>query len=149
MRVAAMGPQDLPLEAIEAICKRVQLAAARGFLGIVGLGVCVNLVHARHKLDKMGRTISAMNVRTAADRSLLHKVAQFHQRIADAMSSDRDRKAAMQPRPFFRFAIVRLLDALVVQAEDVAETAALGASAEFADLVEEELKGRSAAGAVG
>lgn len=146
MRVAAMEPQDLPLEAIEANCKRVQLAAARG---ILGLGVCVNLVRLRHRLDKVGRVISGRDVRTEADRSLLRKIAQFHQRIADAMSSDRDRIVAMQPPPLFRFAIVRLLDALVVQAEDVAETAALGASAEFADLVEEELKGRSAAGADG
>ena len=149
MRVAAVEPQDLTLDAIEAICKRIQLAAARGLLGIVGLGVCVNLVHARHKLGKMGRTISAMDVRTEADRSLLRKIAHLHQRLADAMSRDRDRIAAMQPPPLFRFAIVRLLDALVVQAEDVAETAALGASAEFADLVDEELKGRSAAGADG
>ena len=149
MRVAAMEPQDLPLEAIEAICKRVQLAAARGLWGILGLGVCANLVRLRHKIDKMAHTISAMDVRAEADRSLLRKVAQFHQRIADAMSSDRDRIDAMQPPPLFRFAIVRLLDALVVQAEDVAETAALGASTEFADLVEEELKGRSAAGADG
>lgn len=145
MRVAAMEPQDLPLDAIEAICKRVQLATAGG---ILGLGVCVNLVRLRYRLDRMGCAISGRDVRTEADRSLLRYLAQFHQRIADAMSRDRDR-IAMQPRPFFWFVIVRLLDALVVQAEDVAETAALGASAEFADLVKEELKGRSAAGADG
>ena len=43
-----------------------------------------------------------------------------------------------------KFIIVRLLDALAVKAEDVAETAALGASVEFAELVKEDL-GRSAA----
>ena len=149
MRVVAMGSRELPLDATDAISKRVQLAVAQGLCGILGLGVCVNLVRLRRRIDKMGRTISGWDVRTEADRSRLHKTAQFHQRIADAMGSDRDRIAAMRPPPLFRFPIVRLFDALVVQAEDVAETAALGASAEFASLVEEELMGRGAAAADG
>lgn len=59
------------------------------------------------------------------------------------MSRDRDRLASMRPSPAFRFIILPLLDAIVVKAEDVAETAALGASVDFANLVKEDLNRRS------
>lgn len=151
MRVAAMESQDLLLavEAIDAICKRVQLASARGSAGVLGLGLCVKLVRLRYKLDDMARGISAADVRTDEDRGHLREVARSHQRIADHARSASAMLADLQPRPFLRFALMRLFDTLVVQAEDMAETAALGASAEFADLVVEELKGRNAATAVG
>lgn len=38
----------------------------------------------------------------------------------------------------------RLFEDLIVSAEDIAETAALGASAEFANLVKEDLAGHNA-----
>ena len=141
MHVAALESQDLLLEAIDAIYARVQRAVAQGFLGILGLGVCMNLIRLRRRLNKVGRIITVRDVHTDADRRVLRKIAQFHQRIADAMSSHRDWIADKQQPPFFKFAIVHLLDALIVQAEDIAETAALGASVEFANLVEEDLKG--------
>ena len=149
MRVVAVESEDIPLEAIDAICKRVRFAAAQGAIGTLGLGVCANLIRLRYRLDGVKCAISLDDARTEADRTRLRKIARFHQRIADAMSGDRERIAAMQPPLLFRFAIVRLFDALVVQAEDLAETAALGASAEFADLVEKELMGRRAAAADG
>lgn len=142
MRVATMESQDV--DAIDAICKRVQLAAAQGSVGVLGLGICVNLMRLRRRLDNMERIVAAREVRTEGDRRLLREVAQVHQRFANTMSRDRDQVAGMQPSPFFKFAIIRLFDALVVKAEDVAETAALGASVEFADLVNEDLKGHSA-----
>ena len=152
MSVATMESHDLLWETtgarvqlavarVQLAVARVQLAVARGFLGILGLGVCMNLIRLHCRLDKVGRIITVRDVHTDADRRVLRKFAQFHQRIADAMSSHRDWIADKQQPPFFKFAIVHLLDALVVQAEDIAETAALGASVEFANLVEEDLKG--------
>lgn len=139
MRVATMAVQDLTTDAIDAIRADVQLAAARGSAGILGLGLCAKLMRLRGKLDDMGRLVSAADVRTDEDRMLLGEVAQSHQALADVLSDARDQTAAKQPPPF-RFAIVHLFDALVVQAEDMAETAALSASAEFAALVKEELQ---------
>ena len=139
MRVATMAVQDLKTDAIDAIRADVQLAAARGSVGILGLGLCAKLMRLRGKLDDMGRLVSAADVRTDEDRMLLGEIARSHQTLADLLSDARDRIAA-KPPPFFRFAIVHLFDGLVVQAEDMAETAALGASAEFAALVKEDLQ---------
>lgn len=149
MYVAAMESQDLLLEAIDAIFTRVQHAVARGFLGILGLGVCMNLIRLRRRLGKMGRIITAKDVHTDADRRRLRKIAQFHQHIADSMSNARNLLADMKTRPLLQSRMMRLFDNVVVQAEDVAETAALGASMEFANLVKEDLKGRSTAKAGG
>lgn len=131
-----------------AIRERVQRAVPQGSLGILGLGLWVILMRLHAKLDRMGRTVGAMDVRTEEDRRLLGELAQNLQRFADAMGSQSDRAAGMKPFPF-RFVIVRLFDALAVKAEDIAETAALGASVEFANLAKEELKRHSAAQADG
>ena len=140
MRVATMAVQDLKTDAIDAIRADVQLAAARGSVGILGLGLWAKLMRLRGKLDDMGRLVSAADVRTDEDRMLLGEVARSHQTLADVLNDARDRIAAKPPPPLFRFAIVHLFDGLVAQAEDMAETAALGASAEFAALVKEELQ---------
>ena len=129
-----------------AIHERVQGAVARGSLGILGLWV--KLVRLHSKLDRVGRTVSAMDVCAEEDRRLLHECARNLQTCADTMSSQSDNMGFMKPFPF-RSVIVRLFDALAVKAEDVAETAALGASVEFANLVKEELKRHSAAKADG
>ena len=147
MPVATMELPDHTMAAVEAILERVQLAIARGHLGILGLGLCVALLRLSRGLDRMARVVSAADEHTEDYRAFLREVARGHQRIADRMSRDRDRLASMRPSPAFRFVIARLLDTLVVKAEDVAETAALGASVEFANLVKEDLKSRGAAAA--
>ena len=145
MPVATMEFLDQPMAAVEAILDRVQRAVDRGHLGILGLGLCVTLLRLSCTLDQMGRVVSTADEHTEDYRRLLREVARGHQRVADSMSRDLDQLANMRSSPAFRFIIVRLLDALVVKAEDVAETAALGASVEFANLVKEDLQGRSAA----
>ena len=62
---------------------------------------------------------------------------------------ERDQLADSRPHLIFRVAGDRLFGALVVKAEDVAETAALGASMEFANLVTEDLKSHAASRADG
>ena len=138
---------DHSMAAVEAILERVQLAIARGHLGILGLGLCVALLRLSRGLDRMARVVSAADEHTGDYRAFLRDVAGGHQRIADRMSRDRDRLASVRPSPALRFIIVRLLDALVVKAENIAETAAFGASVEFANLVKEDLKSRGAAAA--
>ena len=136
---------DLAMDVL-AIHERVQCAVARGSFGILGLWV--KLMRLRPKLDRMGRTISAMDVCTEEGRRLLRECAQILQTCADTMSSQSDNTAGMTLFPF-RSVVVRLFDALAVKTEDIAETAALGSSVDFANLVEEELKRHSAAKADG
>lgn len=137
MPVAMMELPDHSMAAVEAILERVQIAIARGHLGILGLGLCVALLRLGSGLDRMARVVSAADEHAGDYRVFLREVARGHQRIADRMSRDRDRLASMRHSPALRFIIVRLLDALVAKAEDIAETAALGASVEFANLVKE------------
>ena len=146
MRVAVMESEGLAMHEIdvftsiiEAIRKRVRLALAQGSLGIL----CVILLYARRVLSQVRHAISAADVRSEDDRLLLREAAEDLQRFADAMSSCRGRLA--DSRNLFRVVVVRLVDVLVVKAEDVAETAALGASLEFVSLVKEDLKSHDAA----
>ena len=144
MRVAAVKSEALALDEIDvrtsiikAIRKRVLLA--RGSLGTL----YVILLYARSELSQVGHAISAADVRSEGDRRLLREVAKDLQCFADAMSSCRSRLADSR-WSLFKVVVVRLVDALVVKAEDVAETAALGASLEFANLVKEDLKDHEA-----
>lgn len=143
MLVATMS-QDVTLDVTEAIRQRVQLAAARGQLGILGLGLYANLLRLRRRFGRVEREVSALDVRTEEDRSFLREFARGYQEVAESLDSYRDQLETMRP-PFFGAVLARLFDALVVSAEDIAETAALGASAEFADLVKEDLKGHRTA----
>ena len=144
MRVAAVKSEALALDEIDvhtsiikAIRKRVLLP--RGSLGTL----YVTLLYARSELSQVGHAISAADVRSEGDRRLLREVAKDLQCFADVMSSCRSRLADSR-WSLFKVVVVRLVDALVVKAEDVAETAALGASLEFANLVKEDLKDHEA-----
>ena len=136
----AIDPIDVFTSMVDANFKRVRLALAQGSLGVL---LVVSLWRTRQFLDLAGKAISAADVSSKADRELLLDVARRHQRLADALEGIHDRLA--DERFPFRFATVRLLDSLIIKAEDVAETAALGASAEFAKLVKEHLMDREAA----
>ena len=93
----------------------------------------------------MRHAVSAAAEDTDGYRMFLREVARHNQSVATKLSSDRDQLAEMRPFPLLRFILVRLVDAAVIKAEDIAETAALGASLEFANLVEEDLKVHNAA----
>ena len=118
MRVAAVKSEALALDEIDvrtsiikAIRKRVLLA--RGSLGTL----YVILLYARSELSQVGHAISATDVRSEGDRRLLREVAKDLQCFADIMSCH-------SRWSLFKVVVVRLVDALVVKAEDVAETAA-------------------------
>ena len=142
MLVATMASQDLTLDATQAIRERVQLAAARGRLGILGLGLCADLLRLRRRFGRVEREVAALDVYTEDERKLLREFARCHQEVADSLDGYRDQLSAMR-LPFLGTILGRLFEALVVCAEDIAETAALGASAEFANLVKEDLKGHA------
>ena len=140
MRIATMESEDSTMDAIVVFTSTIEHALAHGSLSIQ---IVIGLWQARRVLDKLSRTISAADVRSEDDRAHLLDVAQGVQRFADTMDNYRDRLANRQ-RSLFKVVVVPLLDALVIKAEDVAETAALGASLEFANLVKEDLKGHDA-----
>ena len=147
MRVATIESEDPAMDAIdvftstiEANRQRLRLALAQGSLGIQ---IVFMLLDVRRVLDQVGDAISTADVRSEDDRTRLREVAQDLQRFADAMDSCRDLLADWR-WSLFKVVFVPLLEALVIKAEDVAETAALGASLEFANLVKEDLKGHDA-----
>ena len=152
MRVATIESEDPAMDAIdvftstiEANRQRLRLALAQGSLSIQ---IVFMLLDARRVLDQVGDAVSTADVRSEDDRTHLREVAEYHQRFADAMGSYRDGLADWR-WSLFKVVVVPLLDALVIKAEDVVETAALGASLEFADLVKEDLKGHNASSANG
>ena len=152
MNAALVGSEDLTIDPIDvftsmidASLKRVRLARAQGSRGVLFVAY---LWYTRRILDQAGNAISAADVGSEADRQLLLRAARHHQRLADALDGIRNQLVNERP-PLrllpFRFAAVRLLETLVVKAEDVAETAALGASAEFTKLVKENLRNHGVA----
>jgi len=137
MATATLRFEDFEMDAVDAIWERVR---PQGSLGVVGLCLCWDLLCMRRSLDQLSRAVSAAYVSSEDDRKVLRRVAQRQQSLGDALSRYRDEFAAI-PRPLpLRGVALRLFDGLVVKAEDVAETAALGASADFANLVHEDLK---------
>ena len=139
-RTGAIDPIDVFTSMVDASLKRLRLTLAQGSRGVL-LVAC--LWHTRRMLDRSRDAISGADVTGEADRYLLHRVAARHQSFADVLERIRcqlaDERLPLRLAPF-RFAAVRLLETLVIEAEDVAETAALGASAEFAKLVKEDLR---------
>lgn len=137
MATATLRPEDFEMDTVDAIWERVR---PQGSLGVFGLGLCWDLLCMRRSLDQLSRAVSAADVSSEGDREVLRRVARRQQSLADALSRYRDEFAGI-PRPLpFRRVVLRLFDALVTETEDLAETAALGASAEFANLVHEDLK---------
>ena len=140
MLVATMATQGV---AVDAIRERVRLAAAGGRLGILGLGLCADLLRLRRRFGQVEREVSALDVRTENERTLLREFAECQHGVAESLESCRAQLPQVQP-PFFGTLFGRLFEDLIVSAEDIAETAALGGSAEFAHLVDEDLKGHNA-----
>ncbi len=140
MATATLRFEDFKMDAVDAIWERIQSAVAQGTLGVLGLRLWWNLPRMRRRFDQLGRLVSGADVRTEGDRKILREVAQHVQSVGDALSGCRDEVAGISRHLPFRGAILNLFDVLIVEAEDLAETAALGASAEFANLVREDLK---------
>lgn len=134
--------------AIEALAKRVRLAVERGSLE---LRLWIALVRALRAFRTMGAALSRAEVVTDEDRALLAEVARGHARFATTLRSGRDRLVSnADHRPgVFRRRNLRLMDTLMDDAGDLAETAALGASSDFARLVERELAAHREARPVG
>lgn len=139
-RTGATDPIDVFSSAVDASLKRLRLTLAQGSRGVL---LVANLWYTRRMLGRSRDAISAADVTSEVDRDLMRWVAARHQSFADVLEGIRgqlaDELLPLRLAPF-RFAAVRLLETLVIEAEDVAETAALGASAEFAKLVREDLR---------
>ena len=142
---SAIDPIGVFTSMVDASLKRVRLALAQGSCGVLFVAY---LWHTRCFLDRASDAISGADVTSEADRELLLAAARHHQRFTDTLEGIRD-QLADERLPLrlvpLRFLAVRLLEILVIEAEDVAETAALGASAEFAKLVKEELRNHGVA----
>lgn len=139
-RTGAIDPIDVFTSTVDASLKRLRLTLAQGSRGVL---LVAYLWHTRRMLDRSRDAISGADVTSEADRYLLRRVAARHQSFADVLERIRcqlaDERLPLRLAPV-RFAAVRLLETLVIEAEDLAETAALGASAEFAKLVNEDLR---------
>ena len=68
MATAALRPEDLEMDAADAILAHVRQAIATGALGVLGLGLRWHLWRMRRILDQLGRAVSTADVRTEADR---------------------------------------------------------------------------------
>ena len=145
MRVAVEDPTMDAIYVVTSTIERLRLALEQGSLSIrivfMLLGMLYRLWNVRRLFDQVGDAISTMDVRSEDDRTLLREVAQEHQRFVDVAGSLRDRLADWR---LFKVVVVPRLDALVIKAGDIAETAALGASSEFANLVKEDLERHNA-----
>ena len=149
MATTALRFEDFRTDAVDAIWERVQSAIAQGTLGVLGLRLWWNLLCMHRRFDHLSRKVSRADVRTEDDRKILRAIARYVQSVGDALSDCRDEVAGItRPLPF-RGAVLNRFDVLFVEAEDLAETAALGASSEFANLVHEDLKAHRAAVADG
>lgn len=139
-RTGANDPVDVFTSTVDASLKRLLLTLAQGSRGVL---LVASLWYTRRMLGRSRDAISAADVTSEVDRDLMHWVAARHQSFADVLEGIHgqlaDELLPLRLAPF-RFAAVRLLETLVIEAEDAAETAALGASAEFAKLVREDLR---------
>ena len=140
MLVPAMATQGVALAAIR---ERVQRAERRGRLGILGLGLCADLLRLRRRFERVACEVADLDVRTENERTLLREFARCQQLVAERLESYRNQLPTMQPSSLGTL-FGGLFEDLIVSAEDIAETAALGASAEFANLVKEDLAGHNA-----
>lgn len=140
MLVPAMATQGVALDAIR---ERVQRAVGRGRLGILGLGLCADLLRLRRRFERVACEVGDLDVRTDNERTLLCEFARGQQQVAESLESYRNQLPTIQPSSLGTL-FGRLFEDLIVSAEDIAETAALGASAEFANLVKEDLAGHNA-----
>ena len=134
--------------AIEVLAKRVQLAVARGSLEV---RLWMTLLRSRRALRTTRGCLDRAEVRSTEDRVLMSEVARGHTRFVATLERGRDRlteDGGTRPTMFRRLSL-RLMDGLVDEAGDIAETAALSASAEFARLVERDLDAHFAAGTRG
>lgn len=134
--------------AIEVLAKRVRLAVERGSLEIRSW---LSLVRALRAFRTMGAALSRAEVVTDEDRALLAEVARGHARFATTLRWGRDRLVSNGDHRtgVFRRWNLRLMDTLMDDAGDLAETAAPGASSDFARLVDRELAAHREARPVG
>lgn len=134
--------------AIEALAKRVRLTVERGSLEI---RLWISLVRALRAFRTMGAALSRAEVVTAEDRALMAEVARGHARCATTLRWGRDRLVSNGDHStgVFRRRNLHLMDTLLDDAGDLAETAALSASAGFARLVDRELAAHREARPVG
>jgi len=136
---------DLDTEAtiLEAHAKRVHRAAMQGVLFVLGTVACYYLRRAKTKTRRLRTLISGLDIRTADDRAHMAEGAKKLAAAAAALNAayeQLERAHTARAVPVVGAAMMRYLDDVACMVEDIAETAALGASKDFADTVRAEVR---------
>ncbi len=133
---------DTDATVLESQAKRVRHAILSGSMMLMGGKACFYLYRARRKTEALRTLLSSLHVETGQDRQMLRDGAR---RLASAASvlqaahEQLEQNQAHKAIPLFGTRMMRYLDDVACAVEDIAETAALGGSAEFADLVRDEI----------
>jgi len=135
---------DLDTEAtiLEGQAKRVRQAVLKGSMLLLGGKACFYLYRARRRTARLRATLSSLQVVTIQDRQLLRAGAVRLASAAEALNAAHEQleqAKAHQEIPLFGARMMRYLDDVACGIEDIAETAALGASQDFADAIRVEV----------
>ena len=136
MTTLAIGLVELDTDAsiVQAASKRVRYAlAASSAVMVTGVG-CVYLWRSHRTIGKVQSAISRALIKTSEDRALLRGVACSLGESARALHAAlmEGEKRGVRQWPGFGPKLMNMLEELEASVEDAAETAALGASEEFA-----------------
>ena len=144
MSAAAIRLVELDTDAsvIEAASKRVHLALLHGSLIAHGATICFYLHRAQAIGERIRRELSHAEIETAEDRAVMKEVAANLGQASRAFERafEEAEVTGIAKWPIFGNQLVRQLDQLACCLDDLAETAALGASEAFAASVLNELQ---------
>lgn len=131
---------DTDASLIEAAAKRVRTTAQEASIVVLGAVVCFYLHRAQKAGDRLRGSLSKIDIKTPEDRALLKEIAANLGQAATALESayEESERRRVNRMPFGP-RLLRQLEELACTFEDMAETAALGASEAFAAALRDEL----------
>jgi hypothetical protein len=131
---------DTDASLIEAAAKRMRTAAQEASIVVLGAVVCFYLHRAQKAGNKLRDSLSKIDIKTTEDRGLLKEIATNLGQAATALESayEQSERRRVDRYPFGS-QLLRQLEELACTFEDMAETAALGASEAFAAALRDEL----------
>ena len=135
MTTATLSLRELDMESsvIEAASKRVGVVLAQGSLvPILGIG-CFYLHRAQRMSAKLRKALSAVEIKTPEHRAIMKDIALNLTQATAALDQgfDEIKKMGVSRVPLFGQKYMTMLEDLAITTEDMAETAALAASAAF------------------
>lgn len=133
---------DTDATILEAHAKRLHVAVMKGWLALLCTVLMCYLYRSRVHVNRLRRILSNLDIRTPEDRAHLREGASRLAAAAKTLNATFDllqkRRAALHV-PWVGAPMMRSLESLICAVEDVAETAALGASQDFATVVRSEI----------